>query len=87
MPGFIYFLGIKFLFVKHYVSMKTRPGRIEIICMPCAIYFVSSLFIFQMDETGILINCFSLEGQLAKLEIMGSKAFGLLQKILHPITW
>ncbi|RVX09243.1 Ribonucleases P/MRP protein subunit POP1 [Vitis vinifera] len=39
-----------------------------------------------MDETGILINCFSLEGQLAKLEVMGSKAFGLLRKILHPIT-
>eukprot|EP00261_Vitis_vinifera_P023172 XP_010654974.2 PREDICTED: uncharacterized protein LOC104877333 [Vitis vinifera] len=39
-----------------------------------------------MDETGILINCFSLEGQLAKLEVIGSKAFGLLQKILHPIT-
>ncbi|XP_048232885.1 ribonucleases P/MRP protein subunit POP1 isoform X2 [Ricinus communis] len=37
-----------------------------------------------MNESGILINCFSLEGQLAKLEVMGSKAFQLLQKILHP---
>ncbi|XP_055959627.1 ribonucleases P/MRP protein subunit POP1 isoform X2 [Mercurialis annua] len=40
----------------------------------------------QMNESGILINCFSLEGQLAKLEVMGSKAFQLLQKILHPVS-
>ncbi|KAF2290951.1 hypothetical protein GH714_017212 [Hevea brasiliensis] len=38
-----------------------------------------------MSESGISINCFSLEGQLAKLEVMGSKAFQLLQKILHLV--
>ncbi|KAK9281384.1 hypothetical protein L1049_004284 [Liquidambar formosana] len=40
----------------------------------------------QMDETGILIKCFSLEGQLAKLDVMGMKAFKLLQKILQPVA-
>ncbi|KAA8538566.1 hypothetical protein F0562_028240 [Nyssa sinensis] len=40
----------------------------------------------QMHETGISISCISLEGQLAKLEVMGSGAFHLLQKILHPVT-
>jgi ribonuclease P/MRP protein subunit POP1 len=40
-----------------------------------------------MDERGILINCFSLEGQLAKLEVLGVKAFQQLQKILHPVAW
>ncbi|KAL7226950.1 hypothetical protein ACSBR1_021923 [Camellia fascicularis] len=40
----------------------------------------------QMDDTGVSINCISLEGKLAKLEVMGSKAFHLLQKILHPVT-
>ncbi|XP_047310597.1 ribonucleases P/MRP protein subunit POP1 isoform X2 [Impatiens glandulifera] len=37
-------------------------------------------------ETDISINCCSLEGQLAKLELMGSKALQLLQKILIPVT-
>ncbi|XP_037491232.1 uncharacterized protein LOC105640062 isoform X2 [Jatropha curcas] len=40
----------------------------------------------QMNESGMLVNCFSLEGQLAKLEVMGSGAFQLLQKILHPVS-
>ncbi|KAM4119411.1 hypothetical protein ACJW30_03G056900 [Castanea mollissima] len=40
----------------------------------------------EMDERGILINCVSLEGQLAKLEVLGLKAFEHLQKILHPVT-
>lgn len=40
----------------------------------------------EMDERGILINCVSLEGQLAKLEVLGIKAFQHLQKILHPVT-
>ncbi|XP_052176173.1 ribonucleases P/MRP protein subunit POP1 isoform X2 [Diospyros lotus] len=40
----------------------------------------------QMDEAGIFLNCISLQGKLAKLEVMGSKAFQLLQKILHPVT-
>ncbi|XP_027936016.1 uncharacterized protein LOC114191059 [Vigna unguiculata] len=39
----------------------------------------------EMEKTGILINCFSLEGQLAKLELIGLGAFQLLQKILHPV--
>lgn len=39
----------------------------------------------EMVERGVLVNCFSLEGQLAKLEVMGSKAFQLLQKTL-PIA-
>ncbi|XP_057474241.1 ribonucleases P/MRP protein subunit POP1 [Actinidia eriantha] len=40
----------------------------------------------QIDETGVSMNCISLHGKLAKLEVMGSKAFQLLQKILHPVT-
>lgn len=40
----------------------------------------------EMIERGVSVNCFSLEGQLAKLEVMGSKAFKLLQKTLS-ITW
>ncbi|XP_062087610.1 ribonucleases P/MRP protein subunit POP1 isoform X2 [Humulus lupulus] len=40
----------------------------------------------EMEEKDILIHCFSREGQLAKLEVMGSKAFELLQKAL-PVTW
>ncbi|XP_057966682.1 ribonucleases P/MRP protein subunit POP1 isoform X2 [Malania oleifera] len=38
----------------------------------------------QMDESGILIDCFSREGQLARLEVMGEKAFQLLEKTLDP---
>ncbi|TXG63282.1 hypothetical protein EZV62_010276 [Acer yangbiense] len=40
----------------------------------------------QMNETSTSINCFSLEGKLAKLEVIGSKAFQLLQKTLSPVT-
>ncbi|CAK7348447.1 unnamed protein product [Dovyalis caffra] len=40
----------------------------------------------QMNENGILINCLSLEGQLAKLEVMGSQASKLLQKTLHSFS-
>ncbi|KAJ4904511.1 ribonuclease Ps [Raphanus sativus] len=39
----------------------------------------------QMDETGVLVDCLSLEGQLAKLEIFGTKASQLLQKTIHPV--
>ncbi|MBA0769512.1 hypothetical protein Gotri_018236 [Gossypium trilobum] len=39
-----------------------------------------------MIERGITINCFSHEGQLAKLELIGSKAFQLLQKTVHPVS-
>lgn len=40
----------------------------------------------EMDERRCLVKCFSREGQLAKLEVLGSKAFQHLQKILHPVT-
>ncbi|XP_031373046.1 uncharacterized protein LOC116189756 isoform X2 [Punica granatum] len=40
----------------------------------------------EMDAKSISINCFSLEGRIAKLELMGSGAFQLLKKILHPIS-
>lgn len=39
-----------------------------------------------MNETGALLNCFSLEGQLGKLEVTGSKAFQLLQRTLDPVS-
>ncbi|KAK7405697.1 hypothetical protein VNO78_07304 [Psophocarpus tetragonolobus] len=39
----------------------------------------------EMEKMGNSINCFSLEGQLAKLELIGSGTFQLLQKILHPV--
>ncbi|KAE9618839.1 putative ribonuclease P [Lupinus albus] len=39
----------------------------------------------EMEKSGISINCVSLEGQLAKIELMGSGTFQLLQKILHPV--
>ncbi|KAF8026258.1 hypothetical protein BT93_F2921 [Corymbia citriodora subsp. variegata] len=39
----------------------------------------------EMDGLGSLIRCSALEGHLTKLEVMGSGAFKLLQKILHPI--
>ncbi|XP_039012024.1 ribonucleases P/MRP protein subunit POP1-like isoform X1 [Hibiscus syriacus] len=37
-----------------------------------------------MIDRGVTINCFSREGQLAKLELIGCKAFQLLQKTVHP---
>uniref|UniRef100_A0A7C9DCZ9 Uncharacterized protein n=1 Tax=Opuntia streptacantha TaxID=393608 RepID=A0A7C9DCZ9_OPUST len=37
----------------------------------------------KMDETGVLVDCVSLDGRLGRLEVMGSKASQLLQKILH----
>ncbi|KAB2611987.1 hypothetical protein D8674_020019 [Pyrus ussuriensis x Pyrus communis] len=40
----------------------------------------------EMEGRDIVINCFSLEGQLAKLELVGSKAFKLLQRTLIPAT-
>ncbi|KAF9619843.1 hypothetical protein IFM89_009594 [Coptis chinensis] len=40
----------------------------------------------QRDEADASVNCCSLEGQLAKLEVMGSKAIQILQKILHPTS-
>ncbi|RXH68413.1 hypothetical protein DVH24_030746 [Malus domestica] len=40
----------------------------------------------EMEGRDIVINCFSHEGQLAKLELVGSKAFPLLQRTLIPAT-
>ncbi|GMI72556.1 similar to yeast POP1 [Hibiscus trionum] len=40
-----------------------------------------------MIDRGITVNCFSREGQLAKLELIGCKAFQLLQKTVHPVSW
>ncbi|KAL1318119.1 hypothetical protein AAHE18_15G183100 [Arachis hypogaea] len=40
----------------------------------------------RMEKTGISINCFSLKGELAKLEVIGSGAIQILQKMLHPVT-
>ncbi|XP_077216674.1 ribonucleases P/MRP protein subunit POP1-like isoform X2 [Tasmannia lanceolata] len=39
-----------------------------------------------MLENGVSVNCFSLDGKLARLEVMGSKATQVIQKILHPIS-
>ncbi|KHN24311.1 Hypothetical protein glysoja_039861 [Glycine soja] len=41
--------------------------------------------IAPMEKGGISINCFSLEGQLAKLELIGLGTFQLLQKVLHAV--
>ncbi|KAK6941106.1 LOW QUALITY PROTEIN: Pop1, N-terminal [Dillenia turbinata] len=41
----------------------------------------------QKDDTRASINCSSLEGQLGKVEVMGLKAFQLLQKILRPASY
>ncbi|KAG5096307.1 hypothetical protein JHK82_046161 [Glycine max] len=39
----------------------------------------------MMEKRVISINCFSLEGQLAKLELIGLGTFQLLQKVLHAV--
>ncbi|XP_020101918.1 uncharacterized protein LOC109719568 isoform X2 [Ananas comosus] len=40
----------------------------------------------QVHECGVSVSCLSLEGQLGKLEVMGSRAIELLQKILRPTS-
>ncbi|XP_010914572.2 ribonucleases P/MRP protein subunit POP1 [Elaeis guineensis] len=40
----------------------------------------------QMHESGKSVSCFTLEGHIARLEIIGSEAIQVLQKTLHPIT-
>ncbi|XP_071690398.1 ribonucleases P/MRP protein subunit POP1 [Rutidosis leptorrhynchoides] len=40
----------------------------------------------KMEEENSSVSCTSLEGQFGTLEIMGSKAVQLLQKILHPVN-
>ncbi|KAK7329481.1 hypothetical protein VNO77_23650 [Canavalia gladiata] len=39
----------------------------------------------EMETSGSSVNCFSLKGQLAKLELIGLGVFQHLQKILHPV--
>ncbi|XP_043699088.1 ribonucleases P/MRP protein subunit POP1 isoform X2 [Telopea speciosissima] len=39
-----------------------------------------------MDETGNSVSCFSREGQMGKLEVMGSKAMQVLLKTLRPTS-
>ncbi|KAG9449253.1 hypothetical protein H6P81_009218 [Aristolochia fimbriata] len=40
----------------------------------------------MMNEENVSVGCFSRGGQLAKLEVMGSKASEVLLKILHPVS-
>ncbi|XP_068642677.1 ribonucleases P/MRP protein subunit POP1-like [Aristolochia californica] len=39
-----------------------------------------------MNEENVSVSCFSRGGELAKLEVMGSKASEILLKILHPLS-
>ncbi|CAL9065706.1 unnamed protein product [Musa banksii] len=38
-----------------------------------------------MHECGVYVRCFTLEGQIARLDVMGSKAIKMIKKILHPV--
>ncbi|PHT31413.1 hypothetical protein CQW23_27750 [Capsicum baccatum] len=40
----------------------------------------------QVDAAGSRVSCISLEDHLGRLEVIGSRASKLLQKILHPAT-
>ncbi|XP_042401843.1 ribonucleases P/MRP protein subunit POP1-like isoform X1 [Zingiber officinale] len=40
----------------------------------------------QMHEFGSDVRCFKIEGQVARLDVMGSKATQMLEKILHPVS-
>uniref|UniRef100_A0A0D9XV99 Uncharacterized protein n=1 Tax=Leersia perrieri TaxID=77586 RepID=A0A0D9XV99_9ORYZ len=40
----------------------------------------------QMQESGDTINCCSLEGKMARLEVMGTNATQSLKRILHPVS-
>ncbi|KAK4753988.1 hypothetical protein SAY87_002092 [Trapa incisa] len=40
----------------------------------------------EMDEKSSCISCFSVDGRIAKIEVIGSSASELLEKILHPIS-
>ncbi|THU44047.1 hypothetical protein C4D60_Mb02t03250 [Musa balbisiana] len=39
-----------------------------------------------MHDCGVYVRCFALEGQIARLEVMGSKAIKMIKKILHPVS-
>lgn len=40
----------------------------------------------QMQESGDTISCCSLEGKMARLEVMGSNAMQSLKSILKPVS-
>ncbi|KAL6654279.1 hypothetical protein ACP70R_007744 [Stipagrostis hirtigluma subsp. patula] len=40
----------------------------------------------QMQESGCVVKCCSLEGKIARLEVMGCRATESLKSILHPIN-
>ena len=48
--------------------------------------YILFFYYFQIEKGGSEIKCVPLDGQLGKIELMGSQAFQLLQKILHPVT-
>lgn len=56
---------------------------IEVLLDPDLLFILCQ---FQMNEKGVLVSCVSLDGKLGTLEVMGSGALQLLQKILRPIT-
>ncbi|KAK8918856.1 hypothetical protein KSP39_PZI021643 [Platanthera zijinensis] len=39
----------------------------------------------QMNETGASVQCLSIEGHIARLEVFGSKSLKILQKVLIPV--
>jgi len=39
----------------------------------------------QIQDSGGVVKCCSLEGKIARLEVMGFKAMQSLKKMLHPI--
>ncbi|KAF8658776.1 hypothetical protein HU200_059262 [Digitaria exilis] len=39
----------------------------------------------QIQDSGAVVRCCSLEGKIARLEVMGCKAMQSLKKMLHPI--
>ncbi|KAG8090420.1 hypothetical protein GUJ93_ZPchr0011g28065 [Zizania palustris] len=40
----------------------------------------------QMQESGDMVKCCSLEGKMARLDVMGCKAMQSLKSILHPVS-
>ncbi|KAI3683582.1 hypothetical protein L1987_84090 [Smallanthus sonchifolius] len=46
----------------------------------------SQEIVSHVNEEFASVRCISLEGQFGTLEVMGSKASQLLQKILHPVS-
>jgi len=42
---------------------------------------------YQNEDDGVELMCFPRTGELGRVDVLGSKALQLLQKILHPISW